>query len=131
MKKLLFITFLCNIPFLLFASYIPIKLSGYNSDIVLTSGESNSEIFGGGWSLFSDEKISRGGLPQQIRGLFSDVPYIFNDLIRIVRFVCLPSKAMLRLRNSDLFRLFILRIPKGRAVCGYWVRQQPAKQNSH
>lgn len=79
MKKLLFITFLCNIPFLLFASYIPIKLNGYNSDIVLTSGESSSDMFDGGWSLFSDERISRGGLPQRIRGLFSDVPYIFND----------------------------------------------------
>lgn len=90
MKKFLFITFLCNIPFLLFASYIPIKLSGYNSDIVLTSGESNSETSGGGWSLFSDEKISRGGLPQQIRGLFSDVPYIFNDFDKDCAF-CLSS----------------------------------------
>lgn len=91
MKKILFILLLFNIPVLLSAAYIPVALNGYNADIVLTTYEEHNDAFDDdGWCFYSDAKISRGGLPENIRGLFSDVPYVFNDFNENCAF-CLSS----------------------------------------
>ena len=80
MKRALHTLLLFGVPLLLSASYVPVGLKGYNADIVLTPYEDGNDSFlDDGWCFYSDNRTSRGGLPEKIRGLFSDVPYRFND----------------------------------------------------
>ena len=80
MKRALHTLLLFGVPLLLSASYVPVGLKGYNADIVLTPYEDGNDSFlDDGWCFYSDNRTARGGLPEKIRGLFSDVPYRFND----------------------------------------------------
>ena len=58
--------------------YTPLQLTGFNADLVVAPLESPSAE-SAGLSFFSDRLQARGGLPERIDGMFSDVPYCFGD----------------------------------------------------
>lgn len=79
-----FLEFLSLLPMIALAdgnnNYKQLSLTGYNADLVLTTGEDfRDPLDSQGWCFFSEYKGLRGGLPERIRGMFSDVPYVFND----------------------------------------------------
>lgn len=85
MKKIILaMLFLC-VVMMAFASssdrkYTPLRLSGFNADPVMKPGEPFKEsVDGQVWSFYSEDRNLRGGLPKRLRGLFSDVPYVFGD----------------------------------------------------
>ena len=59
--------------------YTPLRLSGFNADVVLQPGERVVNTADGHWNFYSEELKGRGGLPQMLHGMFSDVPYQLAD----------------------------------------------------
>lgn len=96
MRKFLF-EILSLLPICAFAdgnsNYSPLSLTGYNADLILTTGEDFwAPLDKQGWCFFSEEKGLRGGLPERIRGLFSDVPYVFGDFKSNCAFILSDTK---------------------------------------
>ena len=59
--------------------YTPLRLSGFNADVVLQPGERVVNTADGHWNFYSEALKGRGGLPQMLHGMFSDVPYQLAD----------------------------------------------------
>lgn len=59
--------------------YVPLRLAGFNADVVVQPGEAMAQTADAQPSFYSDALRSRGGLPQMLHGMFSDVPYQLAD----------------------------------------------------
>lgn len=83
MKKFVFLLGLCGFGslFAVADDYIPLELTGYNADLVVGQGETGSKNYldNNDWSFFSTEIQSRGGLPQSITAIRTNIPYRFAD----------------------------------------------------
>lgn len=60
--------------------YTQVALNGFNADVVMSPCEAFGDAVGDTeWTLFSEVINPRGGLPQQLHGMFSDVPYTLGE----------------------------------------------------
>lgn len=60
--------------------YTPLQLNGLNADLVAGPGESLTDAMDhDGWCFYADNRQARGGLPQELHGMFSDIPYVLEN----------------------------------------------------
>ena len=52
--------------------YTPLRLSGFNADVVLQPGERVVNTADGHWNFYSEALKGRGGLPQMLHGMFTE-----------------------------------------------------------